>query len=107
MKYSDHPMPLTEGEYPWERETYCENGVWKERWVQCEDGDIEEPKPEVHHGYYIEGDNTEYYDKVTVCTYCGTMFIAYKSKDGYETEPVRNYCPGCGKVLAGKMIEEG
>ena len=74
MKYSDHPMPLTEGEYPWKREQYLENWEWKERWVQIEEKDIPPVKgPEEHEGYYIENGNEEYWDRETVCKHCGTL----------------------------------
>ena len=102
MKYSDHPMSLVEGEYPWEREEYIENGVWKERWVQLEDKDIPpDPGPEDHGTYHIESFNEEYWGPETVCKECGTRFMAFKPVGKYHSEPMRNFCPGCGKRLEG------
>ena len=110
MKYSDHPMPLVEGEYPWEREHYFENGAWKERWVQIEEKDIPpDAGPEDHGTFYIENGNEEYWDRETVCKNCGTRFMAYVSIDG-DSWPkyVRNYCPGCGRRLtASERTEDG
>ena len=105
MKYSDHPMPLTEGEYPWEHFMQWDNEkkAWVDGWRQVEDKDIPpEPGPEEHDEYFVEPYNEEYYDKRTFCKSCGTEFIAYN-----DNKSIRNYCPGCGKVLDGKMIEEG
>ena len=111
MKYSDHPMPLTEGEYPWEHFMQWdeEKKAWVDRWRQFEEQDIvPKPGPEEHEGYFIESDNEEYYDKETVCKHCRTRFIAYHYRKGeYFPDKVSNYCPGCGKVLAGEKIEEG
>ena len=98
MKYSDHPMPLTDGEYPWEREQYLVDGVWKERWVQLEDEDIPpEVGPTDYGEYSVDEYNEEYYAQRTFCKSCGVEFIAYSPQP--TPALVRNYCPGCGKRL--------
>ena len=111
MRYSDHPMPLEEGEYPWESFVQWDNKIkkWVKRWRQLEPGDIPpDIGPENHHDYFIESHREEYWDQETICKHCRTRFIAYHYQDGnILPDCVRNYCPGCGKVLAGKMIEEG
>lgn len=55
-----------------------------------------DPYDEMEHETetYIIKDSEEYYDYVTKCKHCGTVFIAY-DEDGLT----RNYCPGCGKRL--------
>lgn len=107
MKYSDHPMPLKEGEYPWEHIMAfdAETRTWKNQWRQLEEADIKEAEAENWEGetpetdtYYLSG-REEYYGFETVCKACGTQFMAYTGK-GIETKAVRNFCPGCGKKLA-------
>lgn len=113
MKYSDHPMPLTEGEYPWEHIMVfdAEARKWKDQWRQLEEADIKEAEAEKWEGqipetdtYYLSG-KEEYYDFETVCKACGTQFIAYTG-EGIETKAVRNFCPGCGKKLGEKEHKE-
>lgn len=104
MKYSDYPMPLTEGEYPWEHVLVLDEKTreWKDKWRQVEEEDIKEAWegqiPETDT-YYLEG-KEEYYDFETVCKACGARFMAYK--DDKDWERIRNFCPGCGKKLIEK-----
>lgn len=109
MKYSDHPMPLKEGEYPWEHIMVfdAETRKWKDQWRQLEEADKKEAEAEKWEGetpetdtYYLSG-KEEYYDFETVCKACGTQFMAYAG-EGIETKAVRNFCPGCGKKLIEK-----
>lgn len=105
MKYSDHPMPLKEGEYPWEHIMVfdAEERKWKDQWRQLEEEDIKEAEAEKWEGEtpetdtYFLADKEEYYDFETVCKACGARFMAYK--DDKEWERIRNFCPGCGKKL--------
>lgn len=96
MRWSNVPMPLTEGEYPWNGQLVEENGEMVMKYCQPEDCDIEPEKPPEDHGEYtVDSYNEEYYDQRTFCKSCDVEFIAYQ----HRTKLVRNYCPGCGKRL--------
>lgn len=101
MRWSNVPMPLKEGEYPWNGQLVEENGVMVMKYCQLEDSDVgpEEP-PEDHGEYEVDSYNEEYYDQKTICKSCGVEFIAYQQLGRYHSKLVRNYCPGCGKRLA-------
>ena len=108
MKYSDHPMPLTEGEYLWESRIVFEDGEWKTRYRQVEECDVEPDRPPEDYGEYtVDSYNEEYYDQRTFCKSCGVEFIAYRELGEYHSILVRNYCPGCGKRLAKEDDENG
>ena len=112
MKYSDHPMPLTEGEYPWEhiRVYDTEEKKWKDQWRQPEEAEIKKAEYDRWEGeipetdtYYLAG-REEYWGFETICKKCGTRFQAYdKELKNY----VRNFCPGCGKQLVGTDRKTG
>lgn len=95
MKYSDHPMPLVEGERPWSLSLmYDQDGTRREVWCQMEDKDIPpDPGPEDRGAYYIESYNEEYWGPETVCKKCGTRFMAYSE----DHKKINNFCPGCGE----------
>ena len=58
------------------------------------------PDPEIvdTETYYTSG-REEYWDYETTCKACGTKFMAYGGGNLKGYEPVRNYCPGCGRKL--------
>lgn len=108
MKYSDHPMPLVEGEAPWVRVTVLDTNTYelKTQWCQMEPEERKYLKwegntPETDT--YKLKDKDEFYDFITCCKACNTEFIAY----GQRTDKaIRNYCPGCGKQLVKQEAED-
>lgn len=110
MKYSDHPMPLVEGEAPWVRVMVLDTNTnkFKMQWRQMEPEDYRWYKQDKWEGqipetdtYELE-DKDEFYDFITCCKACSTEFIAY----GRNQNPIRNYCPGCGKQLVKQEAED-
>lgn len=108
MRWSNVPMTLTEGEYPWSGQLVEEDGKMVMKYCQPEDCDIEpEMPPEDYGEYTVDSYNEEYYDQRTFCKSCGVEFIAYRQLGEYHSKLVRNYCPGCGKLLAKEDDEHG
>lgn len=108
MRWSNVPMPLTEGEYPLEKQFVEENGKMVLKYCQLEESDIGPEEPPGDYGEYtIDSYNEEYYDRRTFCKSCGVEFIAYRELGKYHSIPVRNYCPGCGKRLAKEDDKHG
>ena len=108
MRWSDMPMPLTEGEYPWSGQLVEEDGKMVMKYCQLEEKDIPPQEPdEEHEGYTVSSGNDEYYDQSTFCKNCGVEFIAYRRVGEHEVKLVRNYCPGCGKRLAKEDDKHG
>lgn len=86
MEMLQHKLPLCEDKCP---PVFDENGnEYYPEPVEYVDPEIREEDE-----YAVE-DKEEFYDYVTVCSSCGTKFIAREAGD-----IVRNYCPGCGKRL--------
>lgn len=86
MKYIPvlYMEPIQEGQIP---KRYCEkNGRTYE--VILEPGDMEEETKE-DRTHIVTADG------ITICTNCGTSFVAYDKTGGH----VRNYCPCCGEEL--------
>lgn len=106
MKYSDHPMPLVEGEVPWEQVMVLDTNTnkFKLQWRQLEPEEREylrwEGNAPETDTYELE-EKDEFYDFITYCKACNTEFIAYGTQ-----RLIRNYCPGCGRQLVKQEAED-
>lgn len=95
----DQRMPLVEGEVP---RSYgigpngklCEI-VWEPSDVYPDPYDGEVPETDT---YFLDG-KEEYWGFETVCKACKTRFMAFDGNIWNKCNHVRNFCPGCGKML--------